>query len=171
MKVGNSRSRPPSPSFSAIRSSVSEPLTQALCASSRTALRWAMRYCFSSSVRTVSSSSPPAGCTSPSERLKRSWISSGVMLKAGAVVFREAPSKVQNCSELQVESCNLNDGNRRQSNSEISGGLGSDARYNKKVPLPAQQSVTGFGWNSGDLFQWTPRLMRVLILVSQDPGG
>lgn len=47
-------------------------------------------------------------------------MSSGVILKARAVDLRKTPSKSQNCSELQVESCNLNDGNRRQAKSEIS---------------------------------------------------
>lgn len=48
-------------------------------------------------------------------------MSSGVILKAGAVEIRRAPSKCQVCSELQVESCNLNDGNRRQSKAGFPG--------------------------------------------------
>lgn len=93
-------------------------------------------------------------------------MSSGVILKGRAVDLRKAPSKSQNCSELQVESCNLNDGNRRQSKGEISGGLGSDARVQTAGP-PVQQKCHWSGLDSGDLFPMGPREMRVLDLVLQ----
>lgn len=93
-------------------------------------------------------------------------MSSGVILKARAVDLRKAPSKSQNCSKLQVKSCNLNDGNRRQSKGEISGDWVLMRGYRELAPV--QQKCHWFKWDSGDLFpDGAERDERVLVLVLQ----